>query len=59
MMVILWRNIASQNPKLTFQYADYRLAKRTGKQDDGADPKCGMTFADLTFPIGGNGRLVF
>ncbi len=40
---------AEQNPKLTFQYVDYRLAKRTGDQ---------AAFADLTFPIGGNGRLV-
>ena len=34
---------------LTFQYADYRLAKRTGDQ---------AAFADLTFQLGGNGRLV-
>ena len=47
---------ASQNPKLTFQYADYRLTKRTGKQDDGADPKLNP-FGTLTLPIGGNGRL--
>jgi len=47
---------ASQNPKLTFQYADYRLTKRTGKQDDGADPKLN-DFGSLTLPIGGNGRL--
>jgi len=40
---------AQQNPKLTFQYVDYRLAKRTGNQ---------AAFADLTFPVGGNGRLV-
>ena len=40
---------AQQNPKLTFQYVDYRLAKRTGNQ---------AAFANLTFPIGGNGRLV-
>ena len=40
---------AQQNPKLTFQYADYRLAKRTGNQ---------AAFTDLTFPLGGNGRLV-
>lgn len=38
-----------QNPKLTFQYVDYRLAKRTGDQ---------AQFANLTFPLGGNGRLV-
>jgi hypothetical protein len=40
---------AQQNPKLTFQYADYRLAKRTGDE---------AAFTDLTFPLGGNGRLV-
>ncbi len=40
---------AQQNPKLTFQYVDYRLAKRTGGN---------TAFSDLTFPIGGNGRLV-
>ena len=40
---------AQQNPKLSFQYVDYRLAKRTGDQ---------TAFANLTFPIGGNGRLV-
>jgi hypothetical protein len=34
---------------LTFQYVDYRLAKRTGDQ---------AAFADLTFQLGGNGRLV-
>ena len=39
----------AQNPSLTFQYADYRLAKRTGDQ---------AAFADLTFQLGGNGRLV-
>ena len=38
-----------QNPSLTFQYVDYRLAKRTGTQ---------AAFADLTFQLGGNGRLV-
>ena len=32
-----------------FNYRDYRLAKRTGAQ---------AAFQDLTFPIGGNGRLV-
>jgi hypothetical protein len=40
---------AQQNPKLTFQYVDYRLAKRTGDE---------AAFTNLTFPIGGNGRLV-
>ena len=32
-----------------FSYVDYRLAKRTGAE---------AAFQDLTFPIGGNGRLV-
>ena len=40
---------AQQNPKLTFQYVDYRLAKRTGDQD---------AFSNLKFQLGGNGRLV-
>lgn len=40
---------AQQNPKLTFQYVDYRLAKRTGDE---------AAFTDLIFPLGGNGRLV-
>jgi hypothetical protein len=40
---------AAQNPKLVFQYEDYRLAKRTGAAD---------AFTNLTFPVGGNGRLV-
>jgi hypothetical protein len=41
---------AQQNPKkLTFQYFDYRLAKRTGDE---------AAFTNLTFPLGGNGRLV-
>ncbi len=40
---------AAQNPKLVFQYEDYRLAKRTGNQ---------AAFSDLTFSCGGNGRLV-
>ena len=40
---------AAQNPKLVFQYEDYRLAKRTGDQTE---------FSDLTFSVGGNGRLV-
>ena len=34
---------------LTFQYVDYRLAKRTGDE---------AAFADLNFQLGGNGRLV-
>jgi hypothetical protein len=38
-----------QNPKLTFSYVDYRLAKRTGDQ---------AAFANLTLQLGGNGRLV-
>ncbi len=54
---------AQQNPKLTFQYADYRLAKRTGNvvsADGGAAPPVSYSnpFQDLTFPLGGNGRLV-
>ncbi len=40
---------AAQNPKVVFQYEDYRLAKRTGNQ---------AAFSNLTFPVGGNGRLV-
>ena len=40
---------AQQNPTLSFQYVDYRLAKRTGPE---------TAFANLTFPVGGNGRLV-
>jgi hypothetical protein len=40
---------AQQNPKLVFNYVDYRLAKRTGAQG---------VFSNLTLPIGGNGRLV-
>ena len=39
----------AENPKLVFQYEDYRLAKRTGDQ---------TAFSDLTFAVGGNGRLV-
>jgi hypothetical protein len=38
-----------QNPKLVFQYEYYRLAKRTGDE---------TAFSDLTFSVGGNGRLV-
>jgi len=40
---------AKENPKLVFQYEDYRLAKRTGDES---------AFSDLTFSVGGNGRLV-
>ena len=43
------RKYAEQNKKLTFQYVDYRLAKRTG---------AAAAFTNLVFPIGGNGRLV-
>ena len=39
----------AQNKSLTFQYVDYRLAKRTGDE---------AAFTDLTFQLGGNGRLV-
>ena len=45
----IMQKYAEQNPKLTFQYVDYRLAKRTGDETQ---------FSNLTFPIGGNGRLV-
>tara|TARA_R110002012_G_scaffold82148_1_gene207841 strand:+ start:2287 stop:3723 length:1437 start_codon:yes stop_codon:yes gene_type:complete len=45
---------AQQNPKLTFQYADYRLTKRTGVKDAGTAVD---DFANVTLPIGGNGRL--
>lgn len=45
----IMQKYAQQNPKLTFQYFDYRLAKRTGNQ---------AAFTNLTFPLGGNGRLV-
>tara|TARA_R110002012_G_scaffold23402_3_gene79445 strand:- start:250 stop:1713 length:1464 start_codon:yes stop_codon:yes gene_type:complete len=38
-----------QNPKLSFEYKDYRLAKRTGDQ---------TAFSKLVFNVGGNGRLV-
>jgi len=43
------RKYAEQNKTLSFNYVDYRLAKRTGAQ---------TAFTDLTFPVGGNGRLV-
>ena len=43
------RKYAEQNPRLSFSYVDYRLAKRTGDQ---------AAFANLVFPVGGNGRLV-
>ena len=45
---------AQQNPKLTFQYADYRLTKRTGVKDAGTAVD---DFANVTLPVGGNGRL--
>jgi hypothetical protein len=45
----IMQKYAEQNKKLVFQYFDYRLAKRTGDQTE---------FADLTLPLGGNGRLV-
>ena len=45
----IMQKYAQQNPKLTFQYVDYRLAKRTGAQ---------TAFSDLKFQLGGNGRLV-
>tara|TARA_R110002124_G_scaffold184904_3_gene352343 strand:+ start:4402 stop:5892 length:1491 start_codon:yes stop_codon:yes gene_type:complete len=43
------RKYAEQNKTLNFQYVDYRLAKRTGDE---------TAFSDLTFQLGGNGRLV-
>ena len=45
---------AQQNPKLVFQYADYRLTKRTGKFDAGGGIN---DFANVTLPVGANGRL--
>tara|TARA_R110000868_G_scaffold58431_2_gene180548 strand:+ start:6909 stop:8459 length:1551 start_codon:yes stop_codon:yes gene_type:complete len=45
----LMRQYAAQNKTLTFNYVDYRLAKRTGDQ---------TAFSNLVFPMGGNGRLV-
>ena len=45
---------AQQNPKLTFQYADYRLTKRTGVKDAGGNVD---DFASVVLPIGANGRL--
>jgi len=45
----IMRQYEEQNPRLSFQYVDYRLAKRTGTE---------AAFTNLTFPIGGNGRLV-
>ncbi len=48
-----------QNPKLTFSYVDYRLAKRTGTVANApVDANYSNPFGSLTFPIGGNGRLV-
>lgn len=43
------RKYADQNKSLSFNYVDYRLAKRTGDE---------TAFPNLTFPVGGNGRLV-
>ena len=51
------RKFAEQNKDLSFQFVDYRLAKRTGVVDSGAVPPTDP-FSSLTFPIGGNGRLV-
>tara|TARA_R110000787_G_scaffold265464_1_gene371450 strand:+ start:694 stop:2193 length:1500 start_codon:yes stop_codon:yes gene_type:complete len=45
----IMRQYAEQNPVLSFDYVDYRLAKRTGDQAE---------FKNLIFPIGGNGRIV-
>tara|TARA_R110001632_G_scaffold40327_2_gene101219 strand:- start:841 stop:2328 length:1488 start_codon:yes stop_codon:yes gene_type:complete len=49
------RQFAEQNQEISFQYVDYRLAKRTGVVDVGTTTDA---FGSLTFPIGGNGRLV-
>ena len=51
------RQFAEQNKDLSFQYVDYRLAKRTGAVDTAAVPPTN-DFSPLIFPIGGNGRLV-
>jgi len=51
------RKFAEQNKNLTFQYVDYRLAKRTGAVDTGVDPVVNP-FQSLVFSVGGNGRLV-
>jgi hypothetical protein len=45
----LMRQYAAQNQTLTFNYVDYRLAKRTGDE---------AAFSNLVFPMGGNGRLI-
>ena len=45
----IMRKYAEQNPRISFSYVDYRLAKRTGDE---------TAFTNLTFPVGGNGRLV-
>tara|TARA_R100000654_G_scaffold17063_2_gene35788 strand:+ start:1417 stop:2853 length:1437 start_codon:yes stop_codon:yes gene_type:complete len=45
---------AQQNPKLTFQYADYRLTKRTGVKDAGAGID---DITNIVLPVGANGRL--
>jgi len=51
------RQFAEQNKELSFQYVDYRLAKRTGDVDAAAAPPVDA-FGSLVFPVGGNGRLV-
>ena len=51
------RQFAEQNKELSFQYVDYRLAKRTGEVNSAAAPPTDA-FGSLVFPIGGNGRLV-
>ena len=43
---------------LTFQYVDYRLAKRTGTVINPPAANATNPFGDLTFQLGGNGRLV-
>ena len=44
----IMRQYAEQNRSLSFQYKEYNLAKRTGDNTE---------FANLVFPIGGNGML--
>jgi len=51
------KQFAEQNKEISFQYVDYRLAKRTGVVNDAAVPPTDA-FGGLVFPIGGNGRLV-
>lgn len=54
----IMQKYAQKNPKLTFKYFDYRLAKRTGTVINPPAVDAVNPFGDLTFSIGGNGRLV-